>query len=125
MPYRISIEKQSFIGYIFFYLGRDRVRTYPIRMKNALLERENCNVIVVDWDQGASSAYPQAVGNARLVGAQTAVLIRFLITSSSGSPSFAKRFYIVGNSLGAHVAGYAGSYLKERGMTLGRITGWL
>ena len=93
-------------------------------MKNALLEREECNVIVVNWNPGARGFYPQAVGNARLVGVQTAVLIRFLITSSSGFPSFADRFYIVGYSLGAQVAGYAGAYLKERGMSLGRITGW-
>lgn len=104
------------------YQGEDRVRTYPTRMKNALLEREDCNVIVVNWNPGARGFYPQAAGNTRLVGAQTAVLIRFLITSSSGSPSFADRFYIVGYSLGAHVAGYAGTYLKDRGMTLGRIT---
>ena len=94
-------------------------------MKNALLEREDCNVIVVNWNPGARGFYPQAAGNTRLVGAQTAVLIRFLITSFSGSPSFADRFYIVGYSLGAHVAGYAGAYLKDRGMTLGRITGSL
>lgn len=93
-------------------------------MTDALLEREDCNVIVVNWNPGARVSYPQAAGNTRLVGVQTAVLIRFLITSSSGSASFANRFYIVGYSLGAHVAGYAGSYLKERGMTLGRITGW-
>jgi len=92
-------------------------------MTDALLEREDCNVIVVNWNPGARVSYPQAAGNTRLVGVQTAVLIRFLITSSSGSASFANRFYIVGYSLGAHVAGYAGSYLKERGMTLGRITG--
>lgn len=108
----------------FFYLARNRVRTYPTRMKNALLEREDCNVIVVNWKPGARGFYPQAAGNIRLVGVQIAVLIRFLITSSSGSSSFADRFYIVGYSLGAHVAGYAGAYLKECGMTLGRITGW-
>lgn len=93
-------------------------------MKNALLKREDCNVIVVNWNPGARVMYPQAAGNTRLVGVQTAVLIRFLISSSSGFPSFADRFYIVGYSLGSHVAGYAGTYLKDRGMTLGCITGW-
>ena len=93
-------------------------------MKNALLRREDCNVILVDWSKGAKFPYLQAAGNTRLVGAQTAELIRFLISStSSGSASSTDRFYIVGFSLGAQVAGYAGSYLRARGMKLGRITG--
>ena len=99
-------------------------------MKDALLEREDCNVILVDWSKGAGSGpldYAQASGNARLVGAQTAVLIKFLISSatgSSGSKNLGKRFYIVGFSLGAHVAGYAGRHLQaNNGIKLGRITG--
>ena len=96
---------------------------WPKEMKNALLRREDCNVILVDWSKGAKSPYRQAAGNTRLVGAQTAELIRFLISSSSGSRRSINRFYIVGFSLGAQVAGYAGSYLRARGMKLGRITG--
>ena len=67
--------------------------------------------------------YRQAAGNTRLVGVQTAELIRFLISSSPGSAGSIDRFYIVGFSLGAQTAGYAGSYLRTRGMRLGRITG--
>ena len=92
-------------------------------MKTALLNREDCNVILVDWSKGAKWPYGQASGNARLVGAQTAELIKFLNSSSSGSPGLDKRFYIVGFSLGAHVAGHAGSYLRAQGMKLDRITG--
>ncbi|XP_078354762.1 pancreatic lipase-related protein 2-like [Oculina patagonica] len=96
---------------------------WATRLKDALLKREDCNVILVDWRHGARTLYSKSAGNTRLVGAQTGELIRFLISSSSGSPDFAKRFYVVGFSLGAHTAGYAGSYLKDHGMTLGRITG--
>ena len=92
-------------------------------MKNALLDREDCNLILVDWSRGARFPYSQAAGNTRLVGAQTAVLIRFLISSNSGSSGLAGRFYIVGFSLGAHTAGYAGSNLRAHRMLLGRITG--
>ena len=93
-------------------------------MKNALLGREDYNVILVDWSKGAKAPnYFQAAGNTRLVGAQTAELIRFLISSSPGSAGSIDRFYIVGFSLGAQAAGYAGSYLKDQGMKLGRITG--
>ena len=80
-------------------------------------------MILVDWSKGAKVSYTQAVGNARLVGAQIAVLIRFLISSSNGSPLLADRFYIVGFSLGAQTAGYAGSNLRANDMVLGRITG--
>ena len=97
--------------------------TWATRMKDALLSRDDCNVILVDWSKGAKALYRQSAGNTRLVGAQVAELIRFLISTSSGSPDLAKRFYIVGFSLGAQTAGYAGDYLKARGMTLGRITG--
>ena len=92
-------------------------------MKDALLDREDCNVILVDWSRGATFPYSQAAGNTRLVGAQTAELIRFLIISTSGSPVSADRFYIVGFSLGAEIAGYAGTVLLAHGMLLGRITG--
>ena len=93
-------------------------------MKDALLRREDCNVILVDWSGGAKTLYGQSVGNTQLVGAQVAELIRFLIKSASGSPDSAKMFYIVGFSLGGQAAGFAGKYLKEKArMTLGRITG--
>lgn len=94
-----------------------------IQMKDALLNRKDLNVILVDWSKGAGFPYWQASGNTRLVGAQIAELIRFLITSTKSPSSFAHRFYIVGHSLGGHTAGYAGGYLRARGMRLGRITG--
>ena len=93
-------------------------------MKDALLRREDCNVILVDWSGGAKTLYGQSVGNTQLVGAQVAELIRFLIFSKSAPPDLAKKFYIVGFSLGAQAAGYAGSYLWNIAqMSLGRITG--
>ena len=92
-------------------------------MKTALLGREDCNVIVVDWSGGSKTKYGQAAGNTRLVGVQIAELIRFLISRTSGYSSWAKRFYIVGFSLGAQVAGYAGRHLRAKRMLLGRITG--
>ncbi|XP_027053477.1 inactive pancreatic lipase-related protein 1-like [Pocillopora damicornis] len=92
-------------------------------MKDALLQREDCNVIVVDWFKGAKKGYFQSAGNTRLVGAMVGELVKFLISSVDGSPELAERFYVVGVSLGAQTAGYAGNYLKEKGIKLGRITG--
>lgn len=106
--------------------------TWAEQLKGALLKREDCNVILVDWSEGAKNqpsvdvlkGYLQAAGNTRLVGAQVAELIRFLISSESAPPDLAKKFYIVGFSLGAQAAGYAGSYLWNKAeMSLGRITG--
>ena len=88
-----------------------------------MLEREDCNVILVDWSRGASFPYMQASGKTRLVGAQIAMLIKFLISTNAGSPDLADRFYIVEFSLGAQIAGYAGTNLRGHGMMLGRITG--
>ena len=116
----------------FVSYSPESINTWAPRMKDVLLRQEDCNVILVDWSKGANPGgsgvnYLQASGNARLVGAQTAELIKFLISNahgSSGSKSLSKRFYIVGFSLGAHVAGYAGSHLKANGgINLGRITG--
>ena len=92
-------------------------------MIDALLDREDCNVILVEWFDGAALPYSQAAGNTRLVGVQIAELIKFLISSNSGSSNWADRFYIVGFSLGGQVAGYAGRHLRVGGMILGRITG--
>ena len=96
-------------------------------MKDALLDREDCNVTVVDRFGGSRTMrYGQAAGNTRLVGVQVAELAEFLIFSSSGSPGdWADRFYVIGFRLGSQVAGYARRHLRANGMELGRITGKL
>nr|XP_058961752.1 pancreatic triacylglycerol lipase-like [Pocillopora verrucosa] len=103
---------------------RDNTKGWATRMKNALKNRVDCNVILVDWSKGANRDYFQSAGNTQLVGAQVGELIRFLISSAPGSPNSVDKFYVIGFSLGAQAAGYAGTYLKdEASMTLGRITG--
>ena len=118
-----TVLRSKMLKISFCFCGLESKNGWPTRMKSALLEREDCNVVLVDWSKGAKFPYAQAAGNTRLVGAQTAELIMFLISSTYGTPDLAENFYIVGFSLGAVIAGYAGSYLKARGMMLGRITG--
>lgn len=72
-------------------------------------------MIIVDWGHGAGIPYAQATANTRVVGALIAQLIKELTLVG---PSLAD-FHIIGHSLGAHIAGYAG----ERLHTLGQITG--
>lgn len=93
----------------------DNVWVYE--MRSALMAVEECNVLCVDWEGGASMPnYLRAAANTRLVGKQLAMLLQ----------GFAKhidlRFedvHLIGFSLGAHVAGFAGSELRN----ISRITG--
>ncbi|KAK7115671.1 pancreatic lipase-related protein 2-like [Littorina saxatilis] len=73
------------------------------------------NVIAVDWRKGAKGPnYFQAAANTRVVGAQIATLIKTLGVDPAN-------VHLIGHSLGAHVAGYAGEkFLSKK---IARITG--
>uniref|UniRef100_T1J6R0 Vitellogenin domain-containing protein n=1 Tax=Strigamia maritima TaxID=126957 RepID=T1J6R0_STRMM len=83
-------------------------------MKRELLLKEDCNVIFVEWGDGAGLPYMQACANARVTGDQVAHMLRFLKQEANLD---LKRVHIIGQGLGAHVAGYAGKTSK-----VGRIT---
>lgn len=86
-------------------------------MKDRFLEEGDYNVIIVDWSKGNSLPYGQATVNTRVAGAMVAIQIQALSSLRNSSPD---KFHILGHSLGSHVAGYAGKFLKG---TLGHITG--
>ena len=104
---------------LFLSPEHDRI-PWMNRMRYALLDRDDVNVITVGWKHGARLGYDQAVGNTRLVGAQVAELLKFLIANTN---STADDMYIVGFSLGSHIAGYAGKRLNKLNQPLWRITG--
>ncbi|KAI2557389.1 pancreatic lipase related protein 1, partial [Homo sapiens] len=81
-----------------------------------LFEVEEVNCICVDWKKGSQATYTQAANNVRVVGAQVAQMLDILLTEYSYPPS---KVHLIGHSLGAHVAGEAGS--KTPGLS--RITG--
>ncbi|CAH1271918.1 PNLIP [Branchiostoma lanceolatum] len=87
-------------------------------MKNAILFRDDVNMFLVDWSSSSQTLdYTQAAADIRVVGAKLArfiIFLRFLTRAEE------KNMHIIGHSLGAHVAGYAGERLNGR---LGRITG--
>ncbi|BET00389.1 Triacylglycerol lipase [Nesidiocoris tenuis] len=85
-------------------------------MRLALLKHRDYNVIVVDWAGGSLPLYTQATANTRLVGLEIAYLINYLKDNHGLKP---EQVHLIGHSLGAHTAGYAG----ERVPGLGRITG--
>ncbi|XP_029679814.1 pancreatic triacylglycerol lipase-like isoform X1 [Formica exsecta] len=86
-------------------------------MRSELLVHGNYNVIVVDWAGGSLPLYTQATANTRLVGLELAHLIKHLQTNYGMNPN---DVHLIGHSLGAHTAGYAGEKL---GGNIGRITG--
>ncbi|XP_052686466.1 pancreatic triacylglycerol lipase-like [Crassostrea angulata] len=86
------------------------------KMKDAFLKADDLNVILIDWGGGSSFPYTQATANTRVVGAEIAKLIKILQRVSNAEPT---KIHVIGHSLGAHIAGYAG----EKTPNLGRITG--
>jgi hypothetical protein len=84
-----------------------------------LRRREStANIILVDWEAAASSFwYPTAAGNTREVGRQVSNYLRNLGVDANS-------VQLIGHSLGAHVAGFAGSsYRQATGRSLGHIVG--
>ncbi|XP_031558817.1 uncharacterized protein LOC116295201 [Actinia tenebrosa] len=101
---------------------QDGFKPWITKIRKELMKKENMNIIVVNWEIGASflTSYDIAAGNARLVGAQLAELIMELYNRFSYKSN---NVHVVGHSLGAHVAGFAGTLLGMRSMRLRRITG--
>ena len=74
-------------------------------------------VICMDWENGATLPnYVRAATNTRLVGKQLAMLLKGLEKHNGLNMS---RVHLIGFSLGAHAAGYAGAEIEG----LNRITG--
>ncbi|XP_066303786.1 pancreatic triacylglycerol lipase-like [Branchiostoma lanceolatum] len=85
-------------------------------MVNALLEAEDLNVFAVDWREGARTSYLQTKRNCRTVGKIVGEFVRHL-----GQP--ANMVHIIGHSIGAHAAGFAGKATQSTGLKLARISG--
>ena len=68
---------------------------------------------MVDWKDGAKKPnYLRAVANTRLAGRQIGMFIGGL--EDKFGTNLAQHTHIIGFSLGAHVAGYAGMFLAEK-----------
>ncbi|XP_012583940.1 PREDICTED: hepatic triacylglycerol lipase [Condylura cristata] len=77
------------------------------------------NVGLANWISLAYNHYALAVYNTRLVGQEVAALLRWLEESVQFSRS---NVHLIGYSLGAHVSGFAGTYIGGK-HKIGRITG--
>ncbi|CAH1271912.1 PNLIP [Branchiostoma lanceolatum] len=98
----------------------DRTEEWLVMTTDAILARDDVNVVIVDWGGGAMELdYSQVAANARVVGAELARFISFLKEEVDVS---GRSIHIIGHSLGAHIAGYAGQRLATTGSKIGRIT---
>lgn len=94
--------------------------TWMTTIKDAFIEREDIQVVIVDWSKGGSNPnYFQSASNTRTAGAYTAVVIQNLLRQPSANAS---KFWCVGHSLGSHVCGHTGMSMPSD-QQLGRITG--
>ncbi|GAB6027535.1 hypothetical protein CHUAL_001783 [Chamberlinius hualienensis] len=87
------------------------------QLVSPLLLNSDCNVFNVNWFLASSTTYSQATANIRLVGA---ILGRFIELLHNETGLSFSQCHLIGHSLGAHAAGYAGQYLTGK---IGRISG--
>ncbi|KAK5870225.1 hypothetical protein PBY51_024878 [Eleginops maclovinus] len=88
------------------------------KLVSALYDRERtANVIVVDWLGSAQNHYVVAAQNTKAVGHEIACFIDWM-EETTNMPL--ENIHLIGYSLGAHVAGFAGSHAMNK---IGRITG--
>lgn len=87
-------------------------------IKDNYLKVDDMNVIAVDWSELAANIfYFTPVAQTREVGEAIAEMIDHLVKTRNASVG---KMHIIGHSLGAHCAGFAGSKLGGR---VGRISG--
>ncbi|OXB79028.1 UNVERIFIED_CONTAM: hypothetical protein H355_008506, partial [Colinus virginianus] len=86
-------------------------------MKKLLLSSGDINLIIVDWNRGATNViYSTAVENCRKV----AEILKNYVDQMLAAGASLDSMYMIGVSLGAHIAGFVGHNYKGK---LGRITG--
>ncbi|XP_045534563.1 lipase member H-B-like [Papilio machaon] len=93
----------------------------------AYIAKRKRNVILLDWEEEAKSGLlgfqlsyaTSAAPNAKKIGYG---LGKALLTLSDAGIDL-NSIHLMGHSLGAHLMGYAGSWLRERGKVVSRITG--
>ena len=115
----MTFHKESISVFFSFHLT---IYTCQICVLVSIFQDPSLNVIIIN------SFYALRVGlkafsNAPVVGGLLEQLLRALRDSAGASFS---DFHLIGQSLGAHVVGYAGKRAQDNGDLIGRITGtWI
>ncbi|KAI4482537.1 hypothetical protein M0804_008390 [Polistes exclamans] len=88
-------------------------------LAHVLLEKEDVHVISIDWKKGACDGglsifrlpgYPEAVKNTKAVGKYVAYLTKILVENYEVP---IQKIQVIGHSLGAHIAGFAGKEIQK------------
>ncbi|XP_062609266.1 pancreatic triacylglycerol lipase-like isoform X2 [Saccostrea cucullata] len=113
-----DMSKDTFIIVHGFFSSRKE--SWVSQMSQTILSKMDANVILVDWSDGANylEYYELAAVNTEVVGVILTLLIRKLEHYHRAKMSY---IHIIGHSLGAHVAGFAGKAHKD--IRYDRITG--
>lgn len=115
------LEKRTMIVIPGYLTGKNA--EWVLEVAKKWLKLEDVNVIAVDWSEGNHGLYPTAVSNIRMVSRQIVTLLYYLATLNGvdfNSPEFRGNIYLIGHSLGAHIAGWVG---HEMSGEVARITG--
>uniref|UniRef100_A0A3B5LVA9 Uncharacterized protein n=1 Tax=Xiphophorus couchianus TaxID=32473 RepID=A0A3B5LVA9_9TELE len=96
------------------------LESWVVRMAT-ILKRNlvDVNVVMTDWLRLAHQHYPLAVQSTRTVGKDIAHLLQSLQVRFTNQ---LRKVHLIGYSLGAHISGFAGSFLRGA-EKIGRITG--
>ncbi|CAG2116109.1 unnamed protein product, partial [Medioppia subpectinata] len=90
----------------------------PNKFKDLWLEHSCVNVIAVDWHKPANAKdYVHSAANTMTVGHMIGCVINRLTTELGAN---AQNFHLLGHSLGGHVVGFAGKFVKNP--QIGHIT---
>lgn len=81
--------------------GQDGRADFNRNLKNALLNHDDYNVVVVDWSTAAGSSYTTARNNINAIGKSVAQFIDWMKLDEG-------YLHVIGFDLGAHIAGIAG-----------------
>ncbi|XP_067394861.1 lipase member H isoform X1 [Emydura macquarii macquarii] len=105
---------------IFIVHGYRLTGSPPVWIQDAvqlLLSVEDVNIIIVDWNRGATTLlYHRASSNTKKV----AEFLKKLIDRMLDNGASLESVYMIGISLGAHISGFVGQMYNGK---LGRITG--
>lgn len=116
-----SVMKQHFrvdLKTVIVYPGYNELSTkyWVVNLVHELAKLpQPVNVVVIDWERGDMVSYSQAVANGRVATAMAAMFLQDIISLGVDPASI----HIIGNSLGAHLAGD----LASRFPGIGRVTG--
>jgi hypothetical protein len=109
----VQRDRRPFVWMIHGFMNNIFIERAHNDTKDAWIKR-GFNVIIVDWHLG-NRLYLQSMANVRVVGALVGQLMHFLGVTD--------RSVCAGFSLGSHICGEAGQFIKRRGQVISTCHG--